>query len=166
MSGISNAISDILYGKVLEDLKLSGRSGDVFYKLQAIKSAKERGITPIAKIFDISRVTLMNWIWSYESNGIDGLRIKAGRGRKPIINVDEEGIIKIWLEQDNTITIKKLRARIKQELEKEIGKSATHGLMKRLGFSYITPRPRHYKQDKQKQEEFKKKSARKTTGKP
>nr|WP_264338609.1 MULTISPECIES: winged helix-turn-helix domain-containing protein [unclassified Wolbachia] len=30
--------------------------------------------------------------------------------------------------------------------------------MQKLGFSYITPRPVHNKQDKNKQEEFKKKS--------
>lgn len=38
----------------------------------------------------------------------------------------------------------------------EVSKSTAHRLMQKLGFSYITPRPVHNKQDKNKQEEFKK----------
>ena len=165
MSRVSNAISDDLYSKVLEDLRICGRQSDDLRKLQAIKSAKENSITLVAKIFGISRVTLMSWISSYESMGMGGLKLKAGRGRKRIIDAEEEEIIKGWLEEDKTITIKSLGFRIKQDLGKEIGKTATHDLIKKLGFSYITPRPKHYKQEKQKQEEFKKKPAREIAAK-
>ena len=37
-----------------------------------------------------------------------------------------------------------------------VGKSTVHREMQKMKFSYITPRPVHYKQDKEKQEEFKK----------
>jgi transposase len=161
MSGVSKAISDQLYAKVVQDLRVCSRQGDVSRKLQAIKSAKENDISLVAKIFGISRVALMEWISSYKSKGIEGLKIQAGRGRKPVINAREEEIIKRWLEENNRITIKSLMLKIKQELGKKLGKTATYDLMKKLKFSYITPRPRHYKQDKQKQEEFKKKSAEK-----
>lgn len=166
MSRVSKVISDKLYEEVQADLKVCGHQGDVSRKLQAIKSAKENGITLVAKIFGISRVALMEWIASYESEGVGGLKIKAGRGRKPIISSEEEEIIKEWLEQDNTLTIRALGAKISQKLGKKIGKTATHDLMKKIGFSYITPRPKHYKQDKQKQDEFKKKSAGKAAAKP
>lgn len=162
MSGVSKAISEELYSKALEDLKICGKQGDVSRKLQAIKSAKENDVSLVAKIFGISRVTLMEWIYSYQSKGINGLKIQPGRGRKAIISTEEEDIIRGWLEESNRITIKALASKIKQNLEKEIGKTATYDLMKKLKFSYITPRPRHYKQDKQKQEELKKKSTKKT----
>ena len=37
-------------------------------------------------------------------------------------------------------------------------KSTVHRIMKKLDFSYITPRPKHYKQDPNDASEFKKKS--------
>jgi transposase len=166
MAGVSKAISDKLYSKVQEDLKKSAREGDISRKLQAIKSAKEYGITLVAKIYGVSRHSIMNWIKGYESLGIAGLKIKAGRGRKPTINQEEEEIVRIWLEEKNRISIKEVKLRIHKELGKTIEKTAVHELMKKLGFSYITPRPKHYKQVKEKQEEFKKKSAKNNSIKP
>ena len=166
MSGVSKAISEELYKKVFEELRISGRQGDVSRKLQAIKSAKEHDISLVAKIYGVSRLSIMNWIRDFESMGAEGLKIKEGRGRKAIVNLEEEEVIRKWLEQDNTITIKVLKLRIENEFGKKIGKTATHDLMKKLGFSYITPRPKHYKQDEEKQLEFKKKSARKNSIKP
>jgi transposase len=95
--------------------------------------------------------------------GAEGLKIKEGRGRKPIINLEEESVIQKWLEEDHSITIKELKFRIEKEFGKTIKKTATHDLMKKLGFSYITPRPKHYKQVEEKQAEFKKKSTRKNS---
>jgi transposase len=166
VSGVSKAISEELYKKVFEELRISGRQGDVSRKLQAIKSAKEHDISLVAKIYGVSRLSIMNWIRDFESMGAEGLKIKEGRGRKAIVNLEEEEVIRKWLEQDNTITIKVLKLRIENEFGKKIGKTATHDLMKKLGFSYITPRPKHYKQDEEKQIEFKKKSARKNSIKP
>lgn len=166
MSGISKAISEELYNKVVEELRTCGRQGDVSRKLQAIKSAKEHDITLVAKIYGVSRLSIMNWIKDFESMGVEGLKIKEGRGRKAIVNSEEEEVIRKWLEKDNTITIKVLKLRIEEELGKKIGKTATHDLMKKLGFSYITPRPKHYKQVKEKQVEFKKKSTRENSIKP
>jgi transposase len=166
MSGVSKAISNNLYEQVVEDLKICGRQGDVSRKLQAIKSAKENDISLVAKIFGISRHALMGWISAYEAEGMGGLRIHKGRGRKPIISSEEEKVIAEWLEGDNTLTIQALIVRIENDLGKKIKKTATHDLMKKLGFSYITPRPKHYKQNKEEQETFKKKSARKSFIKP
>ena len=51
---------------------------------------------------------------------------------------------------------------IKEKLEKEFGlevsRATVHRAMQSCGFSYITPRKNHYKQDKIKAKEFKKKS--------
>lgn len=163
MSGVSKAISDELYINVVESLRICGQQGDISRKLQAIKSAKEHDITLVAKIYGVSRHSIMNWIKDFQAMGVEGLKIKKGRGRKPIITSEEEGVIRSWLEQDNTMTIKSLKLRIERELGKKIEKSATHTLMKRLGFSYITPRPKHYKQVEQRKVEFKKKSTTETS---
>jgi hypothetical protein len=60
MSGVSKAISEELYNKVVEELRICGRQGDVSRKLQAIKSAKDHDITLVAKIYGVSRLSIMN----------------------------------------------------------------------------------------------------------
>lgn len=160
MSGKSKAISEKLYSEVTKALVECGRQGDVSRKLQAIKSAKENGVSIVAKIYGVSRLTIMNWIKAFEEKGVDGLKIQEGRGRSSIINDREQEIIRGWMEADNAITIKEVRLRIEEEMGKKIGKSAVHNMMRKLEFSYITPRPKHYKQVAEKQVEFKKKSER------
>lgn len=166
MSGISKLISDELYTKIQEDLSACKAEGDVSWKLQAIKSAKEYNIKQVAQIFGVSRVTLNEWIASYKAEGINGLKLKPGRGRKPIITADEEKIIQKWLEQDSSITGKVLIERIEKELGKEIKRTTANELMHKLGFSYITPRPKHHKQKEGAQELFKKKSTGKNRSQP
>lgn len=103
MSGVSKAISDDLYKKTIEELRVCGRQGDISRKLQAIKSAKEHDITLVAKIYGVSRLSIMNWIRDFESMGVKGLKIKEGRGRKSIVNPDEEKVIRKWLARPQPV---------------------------------------------------------------
>ena len=66
--------------------------------------------------------------------------------------------VKKWIELNPNITINALKIKIEGEWEITLSKSTVHKVMKDLNFSYITPRPRHYKQDKIAVDEFKKKS--------
>lgn len=158
MSGVSRAVSATLYEKVIKSLQEVRKSGDVSRKLQAIKSAKECGITIVSKVFGVSRVTLMSWISNFEKQGIDGLKLKAGRGRKSILSEQEKSVVKAWLSNDNTLTIKAIKIKIAETFEKNLSLSTTYLIMKELSFSYITPRPKHHKQDKSLHVKFKKKS--------
>ena len=49
---------------------------------------------------------------------------------------------------------------IKKEISIEESKSTVHRLLKKLGLSHIIEQSQHYKQDKEKLEEFKKNSNR------
>jgi Winged helix-turn helix/DDE superfamily endonuclease len=57
---------------------------------------------------------------------------------------------------EKNYTIREMRIRIQERFGLNISKSAIHRNMQRLKFSYITPRPVHSGQDKNKQGEFKK----------
>ena len=160
MSGISKLIDDSLYERAKEALKLRAASGDVSHKLQAIKSAKEHGISRVAAIFDITRKTLTSWITKFSRYGIDGLKIQKGRGRKAKLSGLELERIKTIIEHNPNITIKILRIKIVELFDKELSVGAIHNLLTKLKFSYITPRPSHYKQDKSLSSDFKKKSTR------
>jgi transposase len=165
MSGISKVISESLYNKAIDALKEVARSGDVSRKLQAIKSAKEHGISVVASVFDISRVSLMSWIKAFSKSGIDGLKLQEGRGRKHILSDIEIEQVKKWYDSDSNLTIKATKLKIEELFSKKLSMGATHNLIKKkLGLSYITPRPSHYKKDESSHEEFKKKSSRETRG--
>ena len=57
------------------------------------------------------------------------------------------------------ITINQLRQMILENLNVKLSNATAHRIMQRLEFSYITPRPRHHKQDQNLRDEFKKKSS-------
>jgi transposase len=160
MSRKSNAISDDLYEQAKEGLKRSGRSGEAGRRLQAIISAKVHGITAVAKVYNITRATLMCWIRSFEKESMRGLSIKPGRGRKSKMGPKIEENVHLMIKANPNITIDQLRLQVMEKYDINIGRSTIHRLMKKLLFSYITPRPRHYKSNQDLQEEFKKKSTR------
>lgn len=166
MSGVTKAIGEELYKKAEEALKEVGRSRDVSRKIQAIKSAKEHGIKKVAEIFGVSRVAIMSWIESFDKRGIEGLKIKSGRGRKSLITEEEKGIIKGWLLNNSNMTIKELKLKIEEAFGKKLCMSAVHVLIKNLDFSYITPRPVHHKKAAASSEVFKKKSRELSKRKP
>jgi transposase len=158
MSGVSKAISEELLDAVEKALSVSIKQGDVSRKLQAIKSAKKHGIKLVADVFDVSRVSILQWVKSFAANGVEGLKLKVGRGRNSILSDAEKAKVREWIDEDCNVTIKEIQLRIEAVFNKTLKKSAAYNLMKSLGFSYITPRPSHYKQDKTRVEEFKKKS--------
>ena len=154
----SKAISDTLYEQARANLKKVGRGSKAGHQLQAIISAKRYGITEVARIYDITRATLMNWIRRFEKESTEGLRIKPGRGPKPKMSSEIEEDVRAIIKANPRITIDQLRLKVMEKQGIKVGRSTIHRLMKKLSFSYITPRPRHYKSDKDQQEEFKKKS--------
>lgn len=160
MARKSNAISENLYERAKESLKKAGRSGELGRRLQAIISAKVHGITAVAKVYNITRSTLMSWIRSFEKESTRGLIIKPGRGRKSKIGPEIEENVRLMIKANPNITIDQVRLKVMEKYDINVGRSTIHRLMKKLLFSYITPRPRHYKSDQGLQEEFKKKSTR------
>lgn len=45
----------------------------------------------IADLLGCCEVVVKNWLKRYEAEGIAGLRTKPGRGRKPILDVEQDG---------------------------------------------------------------------------
>jgi transposase len=158
MARQTKAISEELLKKCQERLKRIGPNAEAGRKLQAIISARRHGIKKVAEIFDVTRQTIMDWIQAFEKEDVEGFRVKAGRGRKPKVDEKIRKELVEWIKKEGW---KMTSERLKQEIEKShgivIGLSSANRLLHELGFSHITGRPTHYKQDKSKQEEFKKK---------
>lgn len=157
MPRVSNLIDDITYNKACDELRKIGATAKISVKLKAIIAAKKYGITKVSEIFDITRKTLMEWIKSFKSHGSEQLVVQSGRGRKPKLNENQLKEIKIWVGQNPNTTIKELKIAIEQSFGLNVSMATVNRILKKPSFSYITPRPRHNKQDPLKQEEFKKK---------
>ena len=155
-------VSKLLDQEILEfankELKKLGKNAYVIRKLQAIIAAHKHGITKVAKIYDISRTSLTVWIKHLKSKSIEKLRAPESRKRRAKLDNDQMEIIRLWVSKDPNITIKNVRIRIIELMAQKLSMSSVHRIMKKLNFSYITPRPRHYKKDKKLGIEFKKKS--------
>ncbi len=108
------------------------------------------------KIYDISRTTLTSWIKHLRNEALDKLKAPPERKKKSILNDLHRKQIKGWIEQDNQLTIDKVQQKIKEQFQLSIGRSTVHREMKKLGLSYITARPKHFKQNADQVSEFKK----------
>jgi len=51
---------------------------------------ERRTSSEIADLLGCCEVVVNNWLKRYESEGIDGLRTKPGRGRKPVLDADDD----------------------------------------------------------------------------
>ena len=78
-----------------------------------------RASAEIAEILECCEMAVNNWLKRFESEGIEGLHTKPGRGRKPILDAGKD-------LQPVKQAVQRSRQRIslaKAELEAELGKS-------------------------------------------
>ena len=129
-------------------------------KLQAISAVSHSTINKVSEVFNIANTTLKFWIRTFEKSGIEGLESKVKNPKKPKLDQVHKEQIKSWIESDPNITMKKLKSMIKKNFNIEISLVGVWKNVKAMNFSHITARSVHYKQDKEKLEEFKKNSNR------
>jgi transposase len=149
-------ITKEVYQKAVTELEHMAKDNRVAIRLRAIVSAKEHGISIVAKVFNITTNTLRSWVKRFKEGDFNNLEYKNGRGRKSNIKNEHYNALQEWIEKDSSLTINKILKRLEGEFNLRTSKSAVHRAMEKLPFSYITPRPKHYKQDQSQQEEFKK----------
>jgi transposase len=154
----SKLLDDAVVLLAQNSLKELGKSGLVARKLQAIVAARKHGITKTCEFYSITKASLIKWIKELKKESLKGLEVRAGRGRKFLLNQSQEQEVKKWIEENSSITINHVRLMILETMNIALSASTVHRIMQRLKFSYITPRPKHYKQDEKVKDEFKKKS--------
>jgi len=160
MGTTTKLITDELYNRAKVTLSSMNKDERVAIRLRAIVAAKEHGIELVSKVFNITSNTLRNWVKSFRTNDREALLRKSGQGRKCKITDDYRVAILTWVKEDCNITIQKILLKLKKQFGLNSSKSAVHRVLKEMNLSHITPRPKHYKQDPLKKEEFKKKSGR------
>ena len=81
--------------------------------------SERRTSAEIADLLGCCEVVVNNWLKRYESEGIDGLRTKPGRGRKPVLDAEKD-----LPSVKAAVAANRQRISVaKAELEAELGKS-------------------------------------------
>lgn len=128
-------------------------------RLKAIIAAHNHGIKKVSEVLDIDRTSICRWANKLNKDGAasliniakhkDGIKLKSHH---------KEQIAK-WININPNITRQSVVQKLKDKFSLEISLSTARRAMRLVGFSYITPRQTHYKQDKKESENFKKKSS-------
>lgn len=156
MTQISKLLDDQVVEKAKAQLHKVGKTALMTRKLEAIISAKKHGISKVAEIYDITRKTLTSWIKCVKNDNLSGLSAPAERKRKNKLNDAQRAGIMEWLKADSQLTLEAIRLKIKEQYNIEISKSTVHREIQKQNYSYIKPRPQHFKQDQNQVTEFKK----------
>ena len=75
----------------------------------------------------MSLVSVNAWVRRYKEEGIEGLNTRPGRGRKPIMDSSDEGVVRRAIEQDRQCVSK-----AKAAWEQATGKAASDMTFKRF----------------------------------
>jgi transposase len=137
---------------------------DLAQRLRTVLLAKQGFTAPeIATCTGFSRRTVQEWVGRYNRSGLAGLETKPGRGRKGPLSDEEterfqQRIDVGPLPEDGVCTLrgKDVQRILQQEFGQLRSLNAVYGLLHRLGYSSLVPRPRHPQADPAAQEEFKK----------
>jgi transposase len=129
-------------------------------KLQAISAVSHSTINKVSEVFNVANTTLKFWIRTFEKSGIEGLESKVKNPKKPKLDMAQKDQVRSWIETNPNVTMKQLKFMIRKNFNIEISLVGIWKNVQKMDFSHITARSVHYKQDKEKLEEFKKNSNR------
>jgi transposase len=116
----------------------------------------------IAERLDRSRRSVQDWVYAYRDGGIGALEPKRQSGRPPKLPPEQEAQLKARLDAGPTPAdgVCTLRGKdVVRILEQEFGVKHTlgsiYGVLSRIGYSCLSPRPRHEKADPELVRRFK-----------
>src|SRR5580704_10982625 len=155
-----------------EELRaLARRSKDVnqsrrLLSLAAVRDGMDRGSA--ARTGGMDRQTLRDWVHRFNAAGPEGLIDNWTEGPKPRLSAEQlvefAAIVEVGPDRETNGVVRRRRVDHKSVIEERFGvdyhERYVGKLLKKLGFSHISARPRHTAQDGRIVEAFKKLSAR------
>ena len=122
-----------------------------------------RGYTApaVAMSLGLSRRIVQRWVYRYNEEGISGLQDRRGKQRGSPLTPEQEEYVRQRLDTGPTPEDKVCSLRgadMQRLLQQEFGVlrclSAIYGLLHRMGYSYLRPRPKHHKANLEAQATF------------
>jgi len=113
----------------------SGKSHLFRRKCQCILLSHEQKTTPeLAELYGVSQQSIRKWFKLWETQGINGLKLKPGRGRKPKLRLDNAKQVKTvkTLVENETKNLNRVTIQIKSELGIDLSKKTLKRFLKNL----------------------------------
>lgn len=88
-------------------------------------------VQELMQIFDCRKNTIYDWFNRYQSDGVAGLQIKQGRGRKPKLKAEDKAIVEAKVQQ-NRRKLSLAKAAIEKELGRELSRSTLIRFLKSM----------------------------------
>jgi len=104
-------------------------------KCQCILLSHERKSTPeLAALFGVDEQSIRKWFKLWETQGIEGLQLKPGRGRKPKLRVDELKHVQTvkTLVENEPKNLNRVVGQLKSELGLDLSKRTLKRFLKNL----------------------------------
>jgi transposase len=99
-----------------------------------LQSSPGKTAKQLAELFQVNKITVLHWFTLWEKEGIQGLKLKAGRGRKPKLNTHNPrhvAIVKELIENENQ-NLTKVRSQVTDQLGVELSKKTLQRFLKSL----------------------------------
>ena len=112
----------------LEDEYRSGRTHSYRQRCRGVLLKSERrSSAAVAEQLGCNEVTVNSWLKRYEAGGIEGLKMRSGRGRKPILSEADLAVVKaVVAEHRQKLSV------ARAELEQVLGKSFSQDTLTRF----------------------------------
>ena len=112
----------------LEDEYRSGRTHSYRQRSRGVLLKSERrSSAAVAEQLGCNEVTVNSWLKRYEAGGIEGLKMRSGRGRKPILSEADLAVVKaVVAEHRQKLSV------ARAELEQVLGKSFSQDTLTRF----------------------------------
>ena len=96
-------------------------------------SAQRYTVNDLSSLFGVSINTIYDWFNRWEASGIQGLKLKSGRGRKKKLDTENENHVKVVkrLVENEPKQLNRVLVQIKSELDIEVSKKTLKRFLKR-----------------------------------
>jgi len=158
-------VSDALPAEELKRRMLCSKDIGERNRWQALYMAKAKGLQAkqIADMIGVSIYTVNKWVYKYNHHGEQSIYSqKRGGNRTSFLSWEEEEELLSEIgkraKDGLVVVIKTIKAEVEASIGHPVSKDYPYDLLHRHGWRRTAPRPKHPKQDTEKQEEFKKNS--------
>jgi transposase len=117
--------------QTLEAGHRQGKSYQYRNRCQAILLSNQGySVQQLASLFKVKALSIYKWLNRYESKGMDGLQNQKGKGRKPLLKIENQihrQVVESQIEQDG----QRLKV-AKWEMEKQLNTRFSESTLKRF----------------------------------
>lgn len=136
MSRVNTPLLDEAAQAALEKLYKHSPNHTLRQRCQAVLlKASGRGSLEVGQVVGLCRVSVDSWVKRYKEEGINGLKTKPGRGRKPVLTIATDQVAVRSAVEDNRQRIRLAKAEWESQRaagEPAVGRDAFRAFLKVL----------------------------------